>query len=62
MAAVDINAVLGDIAARQVWFKALLLGTLPLQLWVGVGLAVRLSALALRMSVVMRLMCSRQHF
>jgi hypothetical protein len=48
MAAVDLNAVLGDMAAQPVWFKALLLGTLPLQLWVGFRVAVRSSAVALR--------------
>jgi hypothetical protein len=39
MGAIDLNAVLGELANQPVWFKTLILGTLPLQVWLGGRLA-----------------------
>lgn len=35
MGAIDLSAVLGALAPQPMWFKALIMGTLPLQVWLG---------------------------
>ena len=39
MLAIDTYVLLGPLAGQPVWFKVLVIGTLPLQIWVGGRLA-----------------------
>lgn len=39
MLAVDVAALLGPFATQPLWFKALVVATLPLQVWIGGWLA-----------------------